>query len=184
VSGARRIRGRHARLPGAVSAVRAALSPRRTRIVVAGGLFVTLTGAVATFVTLAPADTHRPDTVPKAAAANVLGGRSVQAPVARSRPVRPGDLAALAFYRQQDPTRAAHVTEVIWTGPMLRVYTDLPASDANSRTAIALCETAAAYAEDHGHLPEVFVHADRAAGYPVLANKMNDRDDCRLDRVP
>ncbi|WP_345473547.1 hypothetical protein [Actinoallomurus oryzae] len=193
MSGARRIRGRHARavarMPGAVSAVRAALAPRRTQVAVAGGtgLSVALTGAVVAFVTLVPADTRRPDTGPKAAAVNVLGDRPAQAPVARSRPEspgRPGDQAALAFYERKDPVRAAHVTEVIWTGPMLRVYTDLPASDANSRTAMALCEIATAYAEDQGHLPEVFVHADRAAGYPVLANKMNDRDDCRLDRVP
>jgi hypothetical protein len=30
----------------------------------------------------------------------------------------------------------------------------------------------------------VFVHADKAAGYSVLANKMDARDDCRLGRVP
>ena len=187
------MKGRHARavarMPSAVSAVRAALSPRRTQVAVAGGagLFVALTGTVVAFVTLVPADARRPDAAPKAAAVSVLGGRSAQAPVARSRPerpARPGDQAALAYYEQKDPVRAAHVIEVIWTGPMLRVYTDLPASDANSRTAIALCEIAAAYAEGHDHLPAVFVHADRAAGYPVLANKMNDRDDCRLGRVP
>jgi hypothetical protein len=176
-------------MPSAMSVVRAALSPRRTRVAVAGGagLFMALTGAVVALVTLVPRDTRRPEAAPRAAAADVLGGRSAQAPVARSRPARParpGDQAALAFYEQQDPVRAEHVTEAIWTGPMLRVYTDLPASEANSRTAIALCETAAAYAEGRGHLPQVFVHADRAAGYPVLANKMNDRDDCRLDRVP
>lgn len=172
----------------------------RTRIALATGavltaaLTVSLAGALAlslagsSAVSVAPAPV-RPDTAPKAVAVNILAGRGVPVPaaVAPHRPARAarrGDLAALAFYRAHDPVRAAHVDEVVWTGPMLRVYTDLRAADADSRTAIALCETAAAYAEAQGHIPSVFVHAGRKAGFPVLANKMDAHDDCRLGRVP
>jgi hypothetical protein len=181
------MRGRHARVPsvaGVVSAVRAMPGPRRARLCVAGGAGL-LVALGAAFAVSAREPSSRPE--PKAVAVNVLDGRPAQAPVTRShprRPVRAGDQAALAFYERHDPARAAHVTEVVWTGPMLRVYTDLPASDADSRTAIALCETAAAYAEGTDRLPAVFVHANRAAGYPVLANKMTAGDDCRLGRVP
>jgi hypothetical protein len=98
--------------------------------------------------------------------------------------MRGGDQAVLTYFESRDPLRAAHVTEAVWTGPMLRVYTDLPAGDADSKTAVALCETAAAYLTARDRIPKVFVHADRDAGYPVLANKMDARDDCRLARVP
>ncbi|MGH3382084.1 MAG: hypothetical protein ACRDP6_45895 [Actinoallomurus sp.] len=161
-------------------------SSRRTKATLASAvcLAVGLTASVAAFLTLVPAQS-----APKATAVNVLAARPAPAPAAlapsrSSRAARRGDQAALTFYEQHDPARAAHVTEVIWTGPMLRVYTDLPASDADSKTAIALCETAEAYARDRGRLPAVFVHADRQAGYPVLANKMGAHDDCKLGRVP
>ena len=126
-----------------------------------------------------------PGAAPKAVAVNVVARRPV--PAAPSRPARSarrGDQAALAFFARRDPARARHVGQVVWTGEMLRVYTDLPASEADSRTAVALCETAVAYAEAQNRIPAVFVHANRAAGYPVLANKMDTRDDCRLGRVP
>ena len=173
-----------AALAGAVATSRS--SSRRTKATVASAvcLAVGLTASVAAFLTLVPAQS-----APKATAVNVLAARPAPAPAAlapsrSSRAARRGDQAALTFYEQHDPARAAHVTEVIWTGPMLRVYTDLPASDADSKTAIALCETAEAYARDRDRLPAVFVHADRQAGYPVLANKMGAHDDCELGRVP
>jgi hypothetical protein len=161
---------------------------RRSRLVLVGasGLTGALAATLAAFVSEMPAG--RGD-APKAVAVDALAGREAPAPAAvpPSRPVlsaRRGDQAALAFYESHDRLHAAHVTRVVWTGPMLRVYTDLPASDADSRTAIALCETAAAYAETQNRLPAVFVHANRTAGYPVLANKMSLGDDCRLGRVP
>jgi hypothetical protein len=182
VRGARRVKGRHARVIEGAAAKPAA---RRTQLAVVGaaGLGLALAAALMAFAALLPAGSGR---APKAATVNVLGG-AAPAPAAAARPARPakrGDQAALAFYTAHDPLRARHVTEVVWTGPMLRVYTDLPAADADSKTAIALCETAAAYVTEHDRIPVVFVHADRAAGYPVLANKMDARDDCRLGRVP
>lgn len=217
MSGARRVKGRHARPASAAPAVRAATaeppvraatgtatraavrrartalaevawsSPRRPKVIAGGAVLATaVTGAVAAVIIRGPAT---PAAVPKATAANVLAGRPVPAPAAAQQPrssrsARRGDQTALAYYARRDPAHAAHVIEVIWTGPMLRVYTDLPASQADSKTAIALCETAAAYAQDHDRLPSVFVHAGKEAGYPVLANKMNTHDDCRLGRVP
>jgi hypothetical protein len=178
------VRRAGAALLGAATTLRS--SSRRTKATVASVtcLVAVLTASVVAFLTLVPADN-----APKAAAVNVLAARPAPAPAAlvpsrSSRAARRGDPAALTFYEQRDPAHATHVIEVIWTGPMLRVYTDLPASDANSKTAIALCETAEAYASDRGRLPAVFVHADRQAGYPVLANKMGTHDDCKLGRVP
>lgn len=186
------MKGRHARavagVPGRADAARAALASRRTQLALAGGagLVLALTASLVAFVALVPGGSGG---APKAAAVNVLGGRPAPAPAAvvpsrRPGATRRGDQAALAFYENKDPMRAAHVNEVVWTGPMLRVYTDLPASEADSKTAIALCETAVAYAEGRDRIPVVFVHADRDAGYPVLANKMDTSDDCRLARVP
>jgi hypothetical protein len=153
-------------------------------VVGAAGLGLTLATALLTFAALVPDGSGG---APRAATVNVLGGRAAPAhaaPVQPAHPAKGGDQAALAYYTAHDPMRSAHVTEVVWTGPMLRVYTDLPAADADSKTAIALCETAAAYLTQHDRIPVVFVHADKAAGYPVLANKMDTRDDCRLGRVP
>jgi hypothetical protein len=154
-------------------------------VVGAAGLGLTLATALLAFAALVSGGSGGG---PRAATVDVLGGRAApapgRAPVRPAHPAKGGDQAALAFYAAHDPMRSGHVTEVVWTGPMLRVYTDLPAADADSKTAIALCETAAAYLTQHDRIPVVFVHADKAAGYPVLANKMGARDDCRLDRVP
>jgi hypothetical protein len=121
---------------------------------------------------------------PRAVAGNVPVGRALPSTVSRSRVGHGADQSALAYYWAKDPISARHVRNILWTGPMLRVYTDLPATDANSRMAIALCQTAATYLAGDGREPMVFVHANRNAGYPVLANKMNAGDDCRLNVVP
>lgn len=180
------MRGRHARdgLPDTTSTTES----RRSHLALAGGagLAVAMAAALIAFAALVPSGSGGPQ---RAAAVNVLGGQAAAPakPAAPQRPanaVRGGDQAALAYFQNRDPLRAAHVTEAVWTGPMLRVYTDLPAGDADSKTAVALCETAAAYLAARDRIPKVFVHADRDAGYPVLANKMDARDDCRLARVP
>lgn len=171
-------------LAGAVRALWPASRRTRLALVGASGLTGTVAAALAAFVPMTPSG---PGEAPKAVAVDTLANREVPAPVPPSRPARSalrGDQAAMAFYESRDPLHAAHVIRVVWTGPMMRVYTDLPASDADSRTALALCETAAAYAETQDRIPEVFVHANRTAGYPVLANKMSATDTCRLDRVP
>jgi hypothetical protein len=110
---------------------------------------------------------------------NVVSGHPTETPLPISR-----HEAALAFIRGRDVAGATHVRRIVWSGPMLRVYTDLPKSAANSRTAIALCRAAASYLASQDRNPDVFVHARSRDGYQVLANKMNARDDCRLNGVP
>jgi hypothetical protein len=179
---ARRRRGRHARDGGLPGLLAPMARSRRARVALGGAAG---TGLVV-IAALAVAGSGR---VPRAAAVNVLARRQPSLPAASSAPPArlsrgAGDQAAMAYYRANDSADAAHVGEILWTGPMLRVYTDLPGSQADSRTAIALCETAAAYLQGRGRIPAVFVHADRAAGYPVLANKLYAGDDCRLNSVP
>jgi hypothetical protein len=154
------------------------VASRRGQVVVGGVAGLGLALTVAIVVSGSGAD-------PRAVAVNVPAGRVLPSTVSRSRAGRGvGDQSAMAYYQAKDPINARHVRNILWTGPMLRVYTDLPATDANSRTAIALCQTATAYLAGDGREPMVFVHADRNAGYPVLANKMSAGDDCRLNTVP
>jgi hypothetical protein len=141
-------------------------------VLVAGlaGLGVALAAAiVATGAGRAPDETR----------VNVVSGHPTGTPVPISR-----HEAALAFIRGRDVAGATHVRRIVWSGPMLRVYTDLPESAANSRAAIALCHAAAAYLASQDRNPDVFVHARSRDGYQVLANKTNARDDCRLNGVP
>ncbi|MCO5970550.1 hypothetical protein [Actinoallomurus soli] len=142
------------------------------------------TGLVLVAVVLTPSAPHRRPGRPV-----VEGERPTPAAPSAAPTVPAGrddarDTAAVAYYRSADPRAAGHVREVIWTAPILRVYTDLPATDANSPDALALCRTGAAYLEVRGRAPVVFVHARERDGYPVLANKMDLKDDCRLGRVP
>lgn len=187
----RRRKGRHARV-GVPRLLKSFAASRRGRIALSAGVPAGVAGAgLATALWLVPGgQAAHPVRTPLASGAPMAETRGVRSPavpvpVTEARPARGvGDDAALAYYRTRDQADAAHVSSVVWTGPMLRVYTDLPASDADSKVAIALCETAAAYIEGRGGNPVVFVHAGRAAGYPVLANKMNTGDDCRLNNVP
>ena len=180
MSEARRRKGRRAwavaGVPGAAALLVPVVSSRRAQVALGGatGLGLVLMAA------LIAAGSGR---APRAAAVNVPAPAPpavVPARTARDA----GDQAAVAYYQDKDAANARHVNEIVWTGPMLRVYTDLPASGADSKTAIALCETATAYLQGRGSVPIVFVHANKSAGYPVLANKMDGRDDCRLNRVP
>ncbi|GAA4611596.1 hypothetical protein GCM10023195_49200 [Actinoallomurus liliacearum] len=143
------------------------------------------TGLVLVAVALIPAAPHRRPGRPV-----VEVERPTPVATPSTTPTAPGwhddarDAAAVTYYRSAVPEVAGHVREVIWTAPILRVYTDLPGSDANSPAALALCQTGAAYLQVRGRAPVVFVHARERDGYPVLANKMDPNDSCRLGRVP
>lgn len=193
MSEARRRRGRHARAaetepagddpggpdPGGVR-LPPGLASRRTRVTLAGVAGAVLTAALALAAAL-------PDHTPRAAVGAPARRPPMASPALAVTPrsvSESGDAAALAYYRRADAGAARHVGSVVWSGPMLRVYTDLPSSDANSRTAIALCDTAATYLVRTGREPIVFVHARGRDGYQVLANKTAAGDDCRLDNVP
>jgi hypothetical protein len=156
---------------------------RRARIALVGAAGAGLV-TVAAAIAFTPAG--RTARRPRATAVSPVALRhpSIAPPAPEQRARGVGDPAALAYYRARDRSDAQHVDKIVWSGPMLRVYTDLPSSEADSKVAIALCQTAAAYLEDRGRTPMVFVHAGREAGYPVLANKMDTDDDCRLNRVP
>jgi hypothetical protein len=181
-----RRKGRHARprtrVPGGI--VRLLPGPAARPVYVAlGGASVL---ACVLVVALIPDSPHRR---PGRSAVEVARpGTATPAPLisAPTVPVSRNDRdeAALAYYRLTGKAVAAHVREAIWTTPILRVYTDLPASAANSPAAIALCRTGAAYLESGGRAPVVFVHARERDGYPVLANKTDSTDDCRLNIVP
>lgn len=187
-----RRRGRHVRpaLPscGAGLRLRVAAAGGRGRVALgagAAGLGLALLALIAgRGADRVPGDgavdvmSRRPVAVPSAAPAASPGGP------ARGPRASAGDQAVLAYVRVRDRRAARHVRKVMWTGPMLRVYTDLPGSAVNSRTAVRLCAVAAGYLDVTGRSPVVFVHARRADGYPVLANKMDEDDDCRLNRVP
>jgi hypothetical protein len=182
-----RRKGRHARPRGRVPGTIARLAPGPA----ARPVYAALGGAVALagvlVVVLTPDSPHRRPGRPAVEVARP--GTATPAPVI-SAPTVPlsrddaRDEAALAYYRLTGRAVAAHVREAIWTAPILRVYTDLPASAANSPAATALCRTGAAYLDSRGRAPVVFVHARERDGYPVLANKTDSADDCRLSSVP
>lgn len=151
---------------------RHAARKRRWAPLLAGGL----AGLVASAAAIVAVRAGR---VPDETTVNVVSGQPTETP----RPVARRE-TALAFIRERDGAGAAHVQRIVWSGPMLRVYTDLPRSAANSHAAIALCRAAAAYLMSVDRSPDVFVHARGRDGYQVVANKMNARDDCRLNGVP
>lgn len=171
-------------------------APARGRLVLAAASACAAAGL--TLVLLAVFAWSGTGRAPGDGAATMMSRRRLHGPAATSpaggpaaapRQARgPGDAAAdevaLAYFRGADRQGAAHVREIIWTPPILRVYTDLPGSAANSRMALRLCATAAAYLDGRGRDPVVFVHARERDGYPVVANKMDEGDDCRLNRVP
>lgn len=186
----RHARGRHAKPPSQFSlacdhAIRTVMVERnRRKIVVVGtGTASVLLGVVAV-VGLSAA---RPAKAPTA----VVAGLTDRArPVAGATPTRTAedvDVApqAVSFFNAKDTgdTVAKHVKDVVQSGSFLRVYTDLPEGDENSRSAISLCEWTAEFLE-HLHDerdPIVFVHAKRSGnGNVVLANKQSAKDDCEV----
>ncbi|MCO6009659.1 hypothetical protein NE236_32270 [Actinoallomurus purpureus] len=188
MSRSRRRRGRHARPsahgPGTIVRLLPGSAARPVCIVLGGVGGIALVAVVALTPDSPPrrpgravVQVVRPATVAPSPAPSVAPGVPDLGNDAR-------DEAAVAYYRSRGRPAAAHVREAIWTAPILRVYTDLPGSDANAPAAIALCRTGAAYLESRSRAPVVFVHARERDGYPVLANKMDSADDCRLGRVP
>ena len=91
---------------------------------------------------------------------------------------------AVAFYREKDPRDKVtkHVKEVRWSGPYLRVYTDLAEKDAGSKVALDLCKWTSEYLADRrgDQNPVVFVHAKKSDnGNVVLVSKLSAEDACR-----
>jgi hypothetical protein len=181
----RHARGRHAKPPSPFSqacdeAIRTLTEERnRRRIVVVGtGTASVLLGVVA----VAGLALARPERTPTAAVVGLTGPVPSATPTAEDVDVAP---QAVTFFRAKDPDEAVtkHVKEVVQSGSFLRVYTDLPEADENSRPAISLCEWTTEFLERlHGDRdPIVFVHAKRSGnGNVVLANKQSAKDDCEV----
>ncbi|GAA0976741.1 hypothetical protein GCM10009555_036780 [Acrocarpospora macrocephala] len=92
--------------------------------------------------------------------------------------------SAVAYFnnRWADKTNG-RVTDIRATGRYLRIYTDLPESANNSKTALRLCERGLLYLASIGERnPVVFVQAQFGEnGNPVLANILGPDDtDCRV----
>ncbi|MFL6055223.1 MAG: hypothetical protein ACJ72W_20300 [Actinoallomurus sp.] len=173
-----------AHVPATIVRLLPGSAARRVCVLLGGAAGLVLVLAVVLTSALSHRRPGRPvgDVMPRARATPAVVPSTT--PTVPTSPDDARDAAALAYYRSTAPAVAAHVREVMWTSPILRVYTDLPGTEANSRTAVALCQAGAAYLEGRGRAPVVFVHARERDGYPVLANKMNSKDGCRLGRVP
>jgi hypothetical protein len=183
-------RGRHAKPPSRFSiacdrALRTAMLERnRRRIVVVGtGTGAVLLGVVA----VAGLSMARPAKEPRAAIVGLTGPVHPAGDLTPSRPAEVADMApqAVSFFKAKDPDDAVakHVKHVVQSGSFLRVYTDLPEGDENSKPAISLCEWTAEFLERlRGERdPIVFIHAKRSGnGNVVLANKQSAKDDCEV----
>ncbi|GIH26859.1 hypothetical protein Aph01nite_51690 [Acrocarpospora phusangensis] len=92
--------------------------------------------------------------------------------------------SAVAYFNEHwsDKTNG-RVTDIRTTGRYLRIYTNLPESANNSKTALRLCERGLLYLASTGERdPVVFVQAEFGEnGNPVLANILGRDDrDCRV----
>jgi hypothetical protein len=101
-----------------------------------------------------------------------------------SGPSKYTDTKALTYFRNawQDAT-TKRISDIRTAGRYLRIYTNLPESADNSKTALALCERGLKYLAEIGEdNPVVFVQAKFGEnGNPVLANILGPDDkDCRV----
>lgn len=93
--------------------------------------------------------------------------------------------AVVAYFGAKDAKVAGHVKRISLDGQFFRVYTDYPEGDANSPSAISLCEWTSAFLKDQGD-PDtfVFVHGTSSDnGSVVLANKVSPTDSCKVDET-
>ena len=101
-------------------------------------------------------------------------------------PSRHTDHQAAEYFRTNwgpDDKAVKRLKDIRTVGGYLRIYTDLPESADNSRTAITLCERGLAYLRERGvENPVVFVHSEFGQnGNPVLANIIGPSDrSCRV----
>ncbi|WP_406674414.1 hypothetical protein WBK31_05435 [Nonomuraea sp. N2-4H] len=101
-------------------------------------------------------------------------------------PSRHTDHQAAEYFRANwgpNDKAVKRLRDIRTVGGYLRIYTDLPESADNSRTAITLCERGLAYLHERGvENPVVFVHSEFGQnGNPVLANIIGPSDrSCRV----
>lgn len=187
-------RGRHAKPPSkaaiAGERVLAAMLAERNRrkLVAAAG------GTVSAVVAVTAAALILPGAAGPGKATSAEASARTAAPAAVASPAADGtgvpvdadeDAQAVGYLKAQDPKEKVvkHVREVRKSGAYLRIYTDLPEEDENSRSAISLCEWATDYLKSTrgDDEPIVFVHAKKSGnGHVVLANKDSAKDNCRV----
>jgi hypothetical protein len=101
-----------------------------------------------------------------------------------SGPSKFTDTTATAYFVSRWKDHAAtRVKDIRTTGRYLRIYTNLPEGDRNSKDAITLCKRGLEYLSERGVAnPVVFVQAKFGGnGNPVLANVLGpDDSDCRV----
>ncbi|MGI8333305.1 hypothetical protein ACRYCC_25410 [Actinomadura scrupuli] len=95
------------------------------------------------------------------------------------------DPAAIDYFRSKDAKVAGHVERVSRDGQFLRVYTDYPEEDANSASAISLCDWTSELLKSEGDPATfVFIHGTSTDnGSVVLANKVSPTDSCKVDET-
>ncbi|MFC4531867.1 hypothetical protein [Sphaerisporangium dianthi] len=134
---------------------------------------------------------------PAATPAQAGGGAQVRAAGAKAKKARDPartasgpsehtDVGAVSYFKQRWVRDKAvkRITDIRTVGKYLRIYTDLPESAHNSRSAIDLCKRGLEYLvqEVGDQHPVVFVQAEFGQnGNPVLANILGAGDrSCRL----
>lgn len=114
----------------------------------------------------------------------VDGGSQSKAEKKASGPSKYTDTKAMAYFTSRWTDKAAgRISDIRTTGRYLRIYTNLPESADNSKTAITLCKRGLEYLAVLGEPdPVVFVHSEFGEnGNPVLANILgHDDKDCRV----
>jgi hypothetical protein len=93
--------------------------------------------------------------------------------------------AVVGYFKTKDTKVAGHVQRVSRDGQFFRVYTDYPEEDANSTSAISLCDWTSGFLKGQGDTGTVvFVHGTSSDnGSVVLANKVSPTDSCKVDET-
>jgi hypothetical protein len=122
----------------------------------------------------------------KVAAASAGAKRSRDAAETASGPSKHTDAKAVTYFKKRwvQDKAVNRITDIRTVGKYLRIYTNLPESAHNSKSAIDLCKRGLEYlVQEVGDLhPVVFVQAEYGQnGNPVLANILGPDDtSCRL----
>ncbi|MEU8268456.1 hypothetical protein AB0B89_14940 [Sphaerisporangium sp. NPDC049002] len=160
-----------------------------------GGVFVRPGGGASAsgVPTLAPSVAGVPSATPDTAgkgsgveAASTGAKKARGAAKTASGPSKHTDAKAMSYFKKRwvGDKAVKRITDIRTIGKYLRIYTNLPESAHNSRSAIDLCKRGLEYlvqevGDEH---PVVFVQAEFGQnGNPVLANILGGGDDsCRL----
>jgi hypothetical protein len=188
------VSGRHAKPPSkfATTCDEALLSfsagGHRWRLITAGsGVGALALAGVIVAITLSVGDGHRAtagghDATTKHRAANPATPAADSTEVPAGAAAVDDDTAAVDYFKSKDGKVAGHVQRVSRDGQFFRVYTNYPEQDANSKSAISLCDWTSAFLKSRGDTDTfVFIHGTSSDnGSVVLANKVTPTDSCKV----